>query len=76
MFQPLSKKDKKLFYSFSTNHLILSGLYFSKNWKEYKEFLKKAKTKDIFKLQYLNLRGIYYFLKVLKKLFLHKNEQE
>jgi len=71
--QPLSKKDKKLFYSFATNNLILSGFSFSKDWQEYKKFLKQAKNKDIFKLRYLNLRGIYYFFKGAKKLYLQKN---
>lgn len=68
--QPLSKEDKKLFYSFSTNNLILSAFSFSKNWQEYKKFLEQAKEKDVFDLRYLNPRGVYYFLKGLKKIFL------
>ena len=72
LLQPLSKKDKKLFYSFSTNNLILSGFSFSKNWEGYKKFLKQAKTKDIFKLRYLNIKGVYYFFKGVKNIFLEK----
>jgi len=72
--QPLSKKDKRLFYSFTTNNLILSGFSFSKDCKGYKKFLKQAKDKDIFKLRYLNFRGIYYFFKGIKKIVFPKNE--
>jgi len=72
--QPLSKKDRKLFYSFTTNNLILSGFSFSKNWREYMGFLRQAKNKDIFKLQYLNFRGVYYFFKGVKKMYFQKNK--
>lgn len=67
--QPLSENDRKLFYSFSTNNLILSAFSFSRNWQEYKNFLREAKEKDLFALRYLNLRGIYYFLKGIKDIF-------
>ena len=72
LLQPLSKEDKKLFYSFSTNNLILSAFSFSKNWQEYKKFLKEAKEKDVFDLRYLNPRGVYYFLKGIKRLYFRK----
>lgn len=72
--QPLSKKDQKIFYSFSTNNLILSGFSFSKNWQEYKKFLEEAKDKDLFRLKYLNTRGVYYFLKCIRKKYFQKNE--
>jgi len=61
--QPLSRKDKRLFYLCATNNLILWVFPFSQNWKEYKNFLKIARDKGIFKLWYLSHRGVYYFLK-------------
>ena len=72
--QPLSKKDRKLFYSFATNNLILSGFSFSKNWRGYMEFMKQARNKDILKLRHLNLRGVYYFFNGLKKMYFKKNK--
>lgn len=70
--QPLSKKDKKLFHSFATNNLILAGFSFSKNWQEYKKFLEQAKNKNLFRLKYLNFRGVYYFLRGIKNLYFRK----
>lgn len=66
--QPLSRGDRRLFYYFSTNQIILSGLGFSHNFKEYWDFVRAAKKEGLFKLQYLNMRGLYYFLKVLRRL--------
>lgn len=70
--KPLSKEDKKLFYSFSTNNLILAGFSFSKDFKEYLIFIREAKEKGFFHLKYLNLKGVYYFLKGLKNLYFLK----
>jgi len=71
---PLRKRDIELFYNFSTNNLILSGFSFSKNWQEYKKFLRAAKESGVFDLRYLNFRGIYYFLKGFKSYIFKKNE--
>lgn len=65
--QPLKRKDKCLFYRFATNQMVLSGLGFSNNFREYRDFLKLAKEKGLFNLRYLNIRGLYYFTKVLRK---------
>ncbi len=70
--QPLSKKDQRLFYSFCTNNLIQGGLFFSQNIKEYYDFLQKAKSYGLFFPRYLNIRGLFYFLKAIKY-FLKKN---
>ncbi len=59
-----NNKDKKIFYTFSTNHLILSGLSFANNIEEYITFIKLAREKKLFYIWYLNLRGVWYLLKV------------
>jgi len=66
--QPLSWRDRRLFYYFSANQLILSGLGFSRNFQEYGEFIRTSRRTGLFFYRYLNLRGLYYFFKVLKKL--------
>ena len=73
LIKPLSKEDKKLFYSFATNNLILFGFSFLKSWQEYGNFLKKVRRrKDIFDLRYLTPGGIYSFLKGIKNLYFKK----
>lgn len=65
--QPLKRQDKYLFYRFATNQMVLSGLGFANNFREYRDFLRLAKEKGLFDLKYLNIRGLYYFSKVLRK---------
>ena len=64
---PLSSSDKKLFYAWSSNHLILSLASFAENFRSYIDLLKKCHGDGLFKPLYLNGRGIFYFLKVIKK---------
>jgi glycosyltransferase involved in cell wall biosynthesis len=65
--QPLLKEDKRLFHYFSTSQVILSGLGFSNNFQEYCGFLRLSKKEGLFNFKYLNIRGLYYFFKVLKR---------
>lgn len=64
-----NNQDINLFYSYSTNFLLLSGFSFAKNLSEYLKFIEEAKVIGLFKLRYLNLRGIWYFLANIKKLY-------
>lgn len=67
--EPLNLRDRRLFYYFSTNQIILSSMGFSDNFSEYIDFIKSAKKRGLFLLRYVNIRGVYYFFKFLKKLF-------
>lgn len=62
-------KDRYTFYSHSTNFLLLSGFSFAKNFSDYINFLTQAKKTGLFKIHYLNLRGIWYILVNIKKLY-------
>lgn len=66
--QPLSKSDKKLFYSWSTNNLILLCSSFATNFKEYFKVLKRSQENGLFKLWHLNIRGLYYALIVVRRM--------
>lgn len=63
---PLSNEDKKLYYSWSTNNLILSMLMFSDDFKSYVKLLEEARRDGLFKIKFLNIRGLYYIMKVFK----------
>ena len=65
--QPLRGADQRLFNRFSTNQIVLSGLGFSRNFKEYINFIEASKKEGLFSFRYLNIRGLYYFLRVLRR---------
>lgn len=69
--QPLSRDDEKLFYSWSTNNLILAISWFSPNIKSYIKLFKQCRIENLFKFRYLNIRGLYYAL-IVMKIFLIK----
>lgn len=64
--QPLSKTDAGIFYRSSTAAMIISGLSFSSSFAEYFSFIGKAVREGLFKWQYIDFRGAYYFAKVCK----------
>lgn len=64
---PLSLSDKKLFYTWSSNHIILSLASFADNFRDYIDLLKQCRKDGLLKLRYLNGRGLFYFLKVIRK---------
>lgn len=64
---PLSPSDEKLFYGWSSNHIILSLAGFADNFKDYLGLLKQCHKSGLFKPRYLNGRGMFYSLKVIKK---------
>ena len=64
-----NNEDTNLYYSYSTNFLLLSGFSFAKNLSDYLKFIEQAKKIGLFKLSHLNLRGIWYILVNIKKLY-------
>ncbi len=64
-----NKKDINLYYSYSTNFLLLSGFSFARDLSEYIKFIGQAKKIGLFKFRHLNLRGIWYILVNIKKLY-------
>ena len=65
--QPLTESDKKLFYRWSTNNLILAITWFSSDMKAYFKLLKRCREINLFKFKYINMRGVYYFFLAIKK---------
>lgn len=61
----------RLYFTYSTNFLLLAGFSFSHNLHEYIRFLRLARSKDLFKFQYLNFRGAWYVLSRIRKLVLN-----
>ena len=64
-----NKKDKNSYYSYSTNFLLLSGFSFATNFSDYLKFIAEAKKIGLFKWKYLNLRGLWYILANIRKLY-------
>lgn len=64
--QPLSAANERLFYRTSTNSLVLTGAGFSDSFRDYLLFLKQATGQGLFDWRFLNFRGFYYALKVIK----------
>lgn len=64
-----TNKDIRSYYYYSTNYLLLSGFSFAKNFSDYINFIIQAKKMGLFKLHYLNLRGIWYILANINKLY-------
>lgn len=56
------------YFTYSTNFLLLAGFSFAQNLREYLRFIQLARSKDLFKLQYLSIRGCWYALSRIKKL--------
>lgn len=67
--QPLSGKDKTLFYSSMADNLILSGMSFSSSLHEYRTFIKQAIAADLFRIKYVGIRGVWYALKLIRYIF-------
>jgi hypothetical protein len=67
--QPLSFWDKWLFYSYTTNNLVLFPADFVKNFQDYRNIINIFRQKGLFYFRYINIRGLYYFYKVLKKIY-------
>ncbi|MEI6378641.1 MAG: glycosyltransferase family 2 protein [Candidatus Falkowbacteria bacterium] len=65
--QPLTKADKRLFHRWSTNNLILLIASFSSGASTYFKLLKQCYEMDLFKPSYINIRGVYYIILVVKK---------
>ncbi len=63
---PLSARDKRRYYIWSTNSLLLGGLGFSANVRQYILFLKDVSDKNLFKLRYIRIRGCLYLFIVIK----------
>jgi len=71
---PSSGYDKKLFYRWSTNNLILAISWFSSNWREYFKLWRQCLAVDLFRIRYFNIRGLYYAILVIKS-FLNKRHE-
>lgn len=63
--KPLSAADERLFDRASTNAMIITGLSFAPTLGEYISFIKKAGTEGLFKYKHVNLKGLYYLVKVM-----------
>lgn len=66
--RPLSFWDKWLFYSYTTNSLVLFPSSFVKNFRDYWNIIKICRQEGLFYFRYINIRGIYYFYKALKRI--------
>ncbi|MCK9581411.1 MAG: glycosyltransferase [Methanoregula sp.] len=66
---PLTAADKKLFYSWSSNNLILALAGFSKTFNGYINLLKQCREGGLFRIKYISFRGLWYAVKVFKKYF-------
>jgi glycosyltransferase involved in cell wall biosynthesis len=67
--QPLSFRDKRLFYSYTTNNLLLFPSAFVKNFQDYWGIIKAFRQEGLFYFRYINIRGVYYFYKAVKKIY-------
>ncbi|MDR3642625.1 MAG: glycosyltransferase family 2 protein [Candidatus Doudnabacteria bacterium] len=65
--QPLLPVDEKLFRSWAANNSVLPAAAFVKNFHDYRKLLWQFKDKGFFDYRYINARGIWYFLKAIKK---------
>lgn len=65
-----SKRDSKEYKIKETNYAIVTATGFSNNLKEFLRTLKILQEAGLFNLTKINIDGLYYFLKFIKKLFL------
>lgn len=65
ILNPLDAKDKKVFYSFSTNNIINIATTQANTLKKFFYIISRMKQKKIFNVYYLNWRGLYYIFKSL-----------
>lgn len=66
--QPLNTQDFRLFYSWTTNSLLLATSWFAKTPAVYFHLLTECYKQGLFKIGYVNIRGLYYGLQVIKKM--------
>lgn len=59
-----------LYFTYSTNTLLLAGFSFAQNLHQYIQFIRLARSRGLFKFQYLNIKGAWYVLSHTKKFVL------
>ena len=63
--QPLSKNDKKLFYSFTTNNII-SDAGSCGGSVNFRSFLNEARRRKLLNFRFLSWRALYYFVNKIR----------
>jgi glycosyltransferase involved in cell wall biosynthesis len=67
--QPITMNDQRLLLRFTTNNLLPALAQMTNTFTEFKQTLQKFQP-DFFQWRYLRPKGVYYFMKILKKFYL------